>query len=153
MRARRKEGSGSTLYDQETITQGLLQSFDSLVLLLHGLLLPSLLMSLMLCDTLIFSFYKPPSGLTPRRVTGRLKIQRRCRGMRNSGRSCLSAKRRREERKTVVFCRKRRRIAEKSRCDLFDALPDDLVLFILSKLAAAARRPSDFVHVQMTSVI
>ncbi|XWS63860.1 hypothetical protein CRYUN_Cryun06bG0137900 [Craigia yunnanensis] len=51
-----------------------------------------------------------------------------------------------------MACRKRQRflpeIALKS--DLFDALPDDLVISILSKLSSTARCPSDFVNVLIT---
>lgn len=36
--------------------------------------------------------------------------------------------------------------------DLFDALPDELVLSILSKLSASARCPSDFINVLLTYV-
>ncbi|KAE8723913.1 F-box protein [Hibiscus syriacus] len=46
-------------------------------------------------------------------------------------------------------CRKRQRfslvVAEKS--DLFDVLPDDLVISILSKLSSSASCPSDFINV------
>lgn len=35
-------------------------------------------------------------------------------------------------------------------CNPFDALPDDLVITILSKLSASASRPSDFVNVLVT---
>lgn len=34
--------------------------------------------------------------------------------------------------------------------DMFDALPDDLVVSILCKLSSTARRPSDFVNVLIT---
>ncbi|EOX99852.1 zinc finger protein [Theobroma cacao] len=51
-----------------------------------------------------------------------------------------------------MACRKRQRfspeIARKS--DLFDALPDDLVISILCKLSSTARCPSDFVNVLIT---
>lgn len=53
----------------------------------------------------------------------------------------------------VEFRRKRRRVSHYSGCDSFDSLPDDLVLYILARLAASARRPSDFVSVLMTCVI
>lgn len=53
-----------------------------------------------------------------------------------------------------MACRKRQRfspeIARKS--DLFDALPDDLVISILCKLSSTARCPSDFVNVLITYV-
>ena len=53
-----------------------------------------------------------------------------------------------------MACRKRQRflpeIAGKS--DLFDALPDDLVISILSKLSSTARWPSDFINVLITYV-
>ena len=53
-----------------------------------------------------------------------------------------------------MACRKRQRflpeIARKS--DLFDALPDDLVISILGKLSSIARCPSDFINVLITYV-
>ncbi|KAE8667216.1 F-box protein [Hibiscus syriacus] len=46
-------------------------------------------------------------------------------------------------------CRKRRRLSPESsrKRDFFYALPDDLVISILSKLSSTARRPSDFANV------
>ncbi|KAJ0038989.1 hypothetical protein Pint_23727 [Pistacia integerrima] len=54
------------------------------------------------------------------------------------------------ERKMV--CRKRPKLSPgmPGECDLFDALPDDLVVSILCKLSSTARCPSDFVNVLMT---
>ena len=37
--------------------------------------------------------------------------------------------------------------------DLFDSLPDDLVISILTKLSSTARCPSDFINVLMTYVL
>lgn len=58
-------------------------------------------------------------------------------------------RRREEEEEETGFsrCKRRRR-----GIDLFDALPDDIVLSILSKLSASARRPSDFISVLLTYV-
>jgi hypothetical protein len=44
--------------------------------------------------------------------------------------------------------RTRSTLAEKP--DLFDDLPDDLVVFILCKLSASASRPSDLVGILVT---
>ncbi|KAK4758109.1 hypothetical protein SAY87_019410 [Trapa incisa] len=56
-----------------------------------------------------------------------------------------STRQRREEETGFAGCKRQRRAA-----DRFDALPDDLVLSILSKLSATARRPSDFISVLLT---
>ncbi|KAK8522587.1 hypothetical protein V6N13_115549 [Hibiscus sabdariffa] len=46
-------------------------------------------------------------------------------------------------------CRKRRRLSPEiaGKRDFFDALPDDLVISVLSKLSSSARCPSDFANV------
>lgn len=52
-----------------------------------------------------------------------------------------------------IACRKRQRFSREvlpERSDLFDSLPDDLVISILSKLSSSAGSPSDFVNVLMT---
>ncbi|EPS64401.1 hypothetical protein M569_10380, partial [Genlisea aurea] len=49
--------------------------------------------------------------------------------------------------------RKKERVspdAGERRCDFFDALPDDLVVCILSKLSSTARCPADFVSILIT---
>ncbi|KAK4789395.1 hypothetical protein SAY86_020714 [Trapa natans] len=62
------------------------------------------------------------------------------------GAAVLKRRRRgREEETEFAGCKRRRRAA-----DLFDALPDDLVLSILSKLSATAGRPSDLISVLLT---
>lgn len=48
-----------------------------------------------------------------------------------------------------MACRKKARITESS-SDLFDCLPDDIVVSILAKLSYSARSPSDFVTVLLT---
>ena len=55
----------------------------------------------------------------------------------------------------VVCCRKRQRLAPESagKSDFFEALPDDLVICILSKLSSSAGCPSDFINVLLTYVI
>ncbi|KAJ9709853.1 hypothetical protein PVL29_001365 [Vitis rotundifolia] len=52
----------------------------------------------------------------------------------------------------VVCCRKRQRLAPEfaGKSDFFDALPDDLVICILSKLSSSAGCPSDFINVLLT---
>ncbi|GMI99782.1 hypothetical protein like AT1G67340 [Hibiscus trionum] len=67
-----------------------------------------------------------------------------------------------EEMKTVVKtrdfagdfmgCRKRQRLSPEvtGKSDMFDVLPDDVVVFILSKLSSTARCPSDFINVLNT---
>lgn len=52
----------------------------------------------------------------------------------------------------VVCCRKRQRLAPESagKSDFFEALPDDLVICILSKLSSSAGCPSDFINVLLT---
>lgn len=61
-------------------------------------------------------------------------------------------KRGRDSAGELKICRKRRRISPETagKCDLFDALPDDLVLFILSKLSSSATCPADFTTVLIT---
>lgn len=63
-------------------------------------------------------------------------------------------KRRRDSAGEHIACRKRNRkspdIAGKS--DLFDTLPDDLVISILCKLSSSAGCPSDFNNVLITYV-
>ncbi|XVE85322.1 hypothetical protein DITRI_Ditri17bG0082400 [Diplodiscus trichospermus] len=51
-----------------------------------------------------------------------------------------------------MACRKRQRLSPKiaGKSDLFDALPDDIVISILCKLSSTARCPSDFVNVLIT---
>ncbi|KAE8077124.1 hypothetical protein FH972_015721 [Carpinus fangiana] len=51
-------------------------------------------------------------------------------------------------------CRKRNRKSPEiaGKCDLFDALPDDLVISILCKLSSSAGCPSDFINVLITYV-
>lgn len=53
-----------------------------------------------------------------------------------------------------MACRKRQRISPviAGNVDLFDALPDDLVISILSKLSSSASCPSDFINVLITYV-
>lgn len=73
--------------------------------------------------------------------------------------ACLERKRKRKraagdsapeggERAVRGSGRRRRVVAKES--DLFDILPDDLVLCILSKLSATASCPSDFISVLLT---
>ena len=52
-------------------------------------------------------------------------------------------------------CRKRQRLAPESvgKSDVFESLPDDLVISILSKLSSSAGCPSDFVNVLLTYVV
>ncbi|MBA0765846.1 hypothetical protein Gotri_014967, partial [Gossypium trilobum] len=51
-----------------------------------------------------------------------------------------------------MACRKRQRFSPviAGNSDLFDALPDDLVISILSKLSSSASCPSDFINVLIT---
>lgn len=50
-----------------------------------------------------------------------------------------------------IRCKKQRVETEMAgESDLFDALPDDLVVFILSKLSSSAESRSDLVNVLMT---
>ena len=53
-----------------------------------------------------------------------------------------------------MACRKRQRISRENagKSDLFDALPDDLVISILCKLSSTARCPSDLISVLITYV-
>lgn len=66
----------------------------------------------------------------------------------------IVVKRRRDSAGEHIACRKRNRkspdIAGKS--DLFDTLPDDLVISILCKLSSSAGCPSDFNNVLITYV-
>ncbi|XP_022944794.1 F-box protein At1g67340-like [Cucurbita moschata] len=52
------------------------------------------------------------------------------------------------------FCRKRTKLSPQITppppSDLFDSLPDDLVISILSKLSSAASSPSDFINILLT---
>lgn len=52
----------------------------------------------------------------------------------------------------VIYRKKQRGSSEKTtgKYDLFDTLPDDLVIFILSKLSSTANCPSDFINVLIT---
>lgn len=52
----------------------------------------------------------------------------------------------------AVLSPKRPKLAERRSCDLFDALPDDLVLSILVKLSSSASSPADFISVLLTYV-
>lgn len=54
-----------------------------------------------------------------------------------------------------MACRKRQRFSTEiaGKSDLFDALPDDLVISILCKLSSSARCPSDFISVLITYVV
>ncbi|KAF8018422.1 hypothetical protein BT93_H3341 [Corymbia citriodora subsp. variegata] len=52
-----------------------------------------------------------------------------------------------------LLCRKRRRPSPRAGgegCDFFDALPDDLVLSVLCKVAASATSPPDLINVLLT---
>ncbi|KAK4784937.1 hypothetical protein SAY86_001626 [Trapa natans] len=87
-----------------------------------------------------------PSGLKVRRGA-------HCRRREGNNDLCMMGKgrrRRRENEESVAMasspgCKRRRRGT-----NLFDALPDDLVLSILSMLAASAGCPSDFISVLLT---
>lgn len=61
-------------------------------------------------------------------------------------------KRRRDFAGEHMVCRKRKRnsLAIAGKSDLFDALPDDLVISILCKLSSTAGCPSDFINVLIT---
>jgi hypothetical protein len=62
--------------------------------------------------------------------------------------------RRRDSTRDHKPCRKRNRKSPEiaGKCDLFDALPDDLVISILCKLSSSAGCPSDFINVLITYV-
>ncbi|CAK9137352.1 unnamed protein product [Ilex paraguariensis] len=64
----------------------------------------------------------------------------------------MAVKRERDFAGEIVSARKRSRVSPENAgdCDLFDALPDDLVVCILSKLSSTARCPADFINVQVT---
>ncbi|KAI6686693.1 hypothetical protein NL676_032606 [Syzygium grande] len=47
-------------------------------------------------------------------------------------------------------CRRRQRLSSGGGCDAFDALPDDLLICILSKLSASASSPSDLISASLT---
>ncbi|XP_022151827.1 F-box protein At1g67340, partial [Momordica charantia] len=49
-----------------------------------------------------------------------------------------------------LLSRKRNKSSSPPTSDLFDSLPDDLVISILCKLSSAAARPSDFTNVLLT---
>src|SRR3990172_7013225 len=54
-----------------------------------------------------------------------------------------------------LVCRKKNRLISTQKTgetDLFDSLPDDLVISILCKLSTSASRPSDFINVLLTCV-
>jgi len=54
-----------------------------------------------------------------------------------------------------MVCRKRNRLVstgKKGETDLFESLPDDLVISILCKLSSSASCPSDFINVLITCV-
>ncbi|KAK2636792.1 hypothetical protein Ddye_031584 [Dipteronia dyeriana] len=58
-----------------------------------------------------------------------------------------------QQQKTAVVHRKRQRLSPEvvgESTDLFDSLPDDLVISILCKLSSTARCPSDFTNVLIT---
>lgn len=61
-------------------------------------------------------------------------------------------KRRRDFAGEHMACRKKNRKSPEmtGKSDLFDALPDDLVISILCKLSAASRCPTDFINVLLT---
>lgn len=46
--------------------------------------------------------------------------------------------------------RKKQRTTSQERSDLFDGLPDDIILSILSRLCSSARCPSDFINILFT---
>ncbi|XP_038893304.1 F-box protein At1g67340 [Benincasa hispida] len=51
------------------------------------------------------------------------------------------------------FCRKRNKLSSDTKiptADLFDSLPDDLIISILSNLSSAASSPSDFINILLT---
>jgi len=66
----------------------------------------------------------------------------------------IVVKRRRDSAGEHMPCRKRNRKSPEiaGKCDLFDALPDDLVISILCKLSSSAGCPSDFTNVLITYV-
>lgn len=53
---------------------------------------------------------------------------------------------------TVVSRKRPRKLAEKSGFDLFNTLPDDLVLSILAKLSSSVSSPSEFINILLTYV-
>lgn len=61
-------------------------------------------------------------------------------------------KRRRDFAGEHMACRKKNRKSPEmtGKSDLFDALPDDLVISILCKLSAASRCPTDLINVLLT---
>jgi hypothetical protein len=71
-----------------------------------------------------------------------------------SSEKTVVVKRRRDSAGDHMPCRKRNRKSPEiaGKCDLFDALPDDLVISILCKLSSSAGCPSDFINVLITYV-
>jgi len=69
-----------------------------------------------------------------------------------SSEKTVVVKRRRDSAGDHMPCRKRNRKSPEiaGKCDLFDALPDDLVISILCKLSSSAGCPSDFINVLIT---
>lgn len=68
--------------------------------------------------------------------------------------TCGSAKRRKLKLAGDEFgCQKRLKTSPEENtggCDFFDALPDDLALYVLCKLSSTAGCPADFINVMMT---
>lgn len=50
----------------------------------------------------------------------------------------------------IVHNTKKPRLMLSGRSDLFDGLPDDIVISILCKLTSTARCPSDFISILLT---
>ncbi|KAL4384234.1 hypothetical protein GQ457_15G003770 [Hibiscus cannabinus] len=65
---------------------------------------------------------------------------------------CVEEKKRVVKNRDFMGCRKRQRLTPETagESDMFDVLPDDIVVSVLSKLSSTARCPSDFINVLNT---